>query len=153
MVTSRRAPSRAARPAFALVDVIAGSILLGVALAVTIGAAGNALSAQSRGRDLALAAMLADEQLSLVLARGPENYAGRFGLAGPCDEPFQQFSYTLTFSGGSLYDPYRVAATISWSAGGRPQSLTIETLVAARTGDEPDPVRAPEAPIDRSTWP
>lgn len=145
-------PKRTARRragGFALVDVIVGAILLGVALAVVIGLSGSAISAQARGRDLQIAAMLADEQLNLVLARGPDNYSGRFAESGPCEAPFENYRYELKFTGGSLTDPYRVAATISWVSGVTPQSLTIETLVAARTGDEPDPIRMPETPVDR----
>lgn len=145
MVNRRRTPARS----FALVDVIVATILLGVALAVIIGLSGQSVSAQARGHDLQVAAMLADEQLNLVLARGPDNYSRQFSTSGPCDEPFQAYAFALEFTGGSATDPYKVAATISWSSGLVHQSLTIETLIASRIGDDPDPSRTPQTPVDR----
>jgi len=137
------------RRAFALVDAIVAAILLGVSLAVIIGLSGQSISAQARGRDLRLAAMLADEQLSLVLARGPDDYARRFPTSGPCDPPLDRFRYQLDFISGSPAEPYLVRATITWTSGSRPQSLTIETLIAPRVGDDPDPDRTPAQPAVR----
>ena len=141
-------PSRR-RPAFALVDAITASVLLGVSLAAIISLSGQSITAQARGRDLRLAAMLADEQLALVLARGPDNYERRFPTSGECDPPLSRFRYALDFTSGSAADPYRVRATITWSSGSRPESLSIETLIAPRTGDDPDPIRTPSTPAAR----
>lgn len=136
---------RRSRPAFALLDVIVAGIIIGVALAVIIGLTGRALTSQTRGEDLQTAAMLADEQLNLVLARGPDGYGRSFPSSGECDPPFANFSYSLQFSGGSGADPYRVSVTISWFAGGSgaPQSLSLQTIIANREGDDPDPDRKP----------
>jgi Tfp pilus assembly protein PilV len=134
---------------FALVDAIVAAVLLGAALAVTIGLSGQAISSQARGRDLRIAAMLADEQLNLVLARGPDDYASRFPVEGPCDPPLERFRYRLDFVSGSSADAYLVRATISWYSGLTPDSLTVETLIAPRRGDDPDPDRRPEAPPER----
>lgn len=135
--------------AFALVDAIVAAVLLGVSLAVIIGLSGQSVSAQARGRDLRTAAMLADEQLNLVLARGPDDYARRFPTEGPCDPPFDRFRYRLDFLSGSASDAYLVRATISWYTGVTPESLVIETLIAPRRGDDPDPDRAPDSPPER----
>jgi type II secretory pathway pseudopilin PulG len=144
MVTRRTA---AVRRAFALIDVIVGTILLGISLAAVIGLTGRALTSQQRGEELQTAAMLADEQLSLVLARGPDDYTRRFSASGACDAPFQNFRYSLNFSGGSGITPYIVTATITWAAGGilggHEHSLAIQTFVAPREGDDPDPDRKP----------
>ena len=133
------------RPAFALLDVIIAGIIIGISLAAVIGLTGRALSSQTRGEDLQTAAMLADEQLNLVLARGADNYSRSFSSSGECDPPFQNFSYHLEFAGGSGTDPYRVTVTISWFAGGSgvQQSVAVQTLIAAREGDDPDPDRKP----------
>jgi hypothetical protein len=148
-VVNRPAPNLLAR-GFALIDVIVGTIILGISLAAIMGLTGHALSAQSTGQDLQTAAMLADEQLALVLARGPDDYKRRFGTSGPCDAPFSSFRYELTFSGGAGSEPYTVTATISWSPGGgrlvrssSERSLSIQTMIAIREGDEPDPDRKP----------
>lgn len=133
------------RRGFALLDVIIAGIIIGISLAVVIALTGRALSSQSRGEDLQTAALLADEQLNLVLARGPDGYGRSFPTTGECDPPFDNFRYSLEFTGGSGADPYRVTVTISWLSGGSgaPQSLSLQTLIAPREGDDPDPDRKP----------
>ncbi|MGE3107599.1 MAG: hypothetical protein AB7O77_04500 [Phycisphaerales bacterium] len=147
---------RAAR-GFALLDVIIASIILGISIAAIIGLTGRSLAAQKTGEELQIAAMLADEQLALVVARGPDNYAQRFATSGSCPEPFSGYRYSISFSGGSGNEPYRVSATISWGAGGaigsgvKTRSITIETLVAPHEGDNPDPDRKPPEAAERIT--
>jgi hypothetical protein len=137
------------RRAVVLVDAIIGSILLGVSLVALLGLAARAMSAQATGEQLQTAAMLADEQLSLVLARGADNYSGSFDVEGPCDPPFEGYSYRLEFTGGSGGDPYTVTVTISWLAGGREYSESVQTLISPRLGEEPDPERKPDQPVSR----
>ena len=143
---SPRASARPTRPrrrrAVALIDAIVATIILGVALAVIVGLTAQAISSQSQGERMQIGAMLADEQLSLVLARGPDDYAKTFPLTGACDAPFQDYTYDLTIGGGSESEPYQVQATISWkSPSGRDERLSIQTLMAARLGIERDPIR------------
>ena len=142
------------RPCFALIDCIVATVLLGIALAVMIGLASNALSSQTTGEKLATAATLADEQLQLVLARGPDDYTHRFPVQGQCDAPFNDYSYKLVFAGGgAVGEPYTVGCTISWSMSGQPKSMTIDTLMAPRIGAEdvePDPIRSPQTAITRT---
>lgn len=132
-----------------LVDAIVASVLLGVALAVMIGLGGRALTAQGTGEKLQTAAMLIDEQLNLVLANGPDEYASRFPTQGFCDPPFQNFEFKLEFSGGQAGDAFRVVATVSWRQGGRVWSESVETLIAPRLGEEPDPERRPDEAVNR----
>lgn len=137
---------------FALVDVIVGAVILGASLAVVVGLAGQAVTAQIRGQDLTTASMLADEQLNLVLARGPDDYQKRYRSEGTCDEPFEDYSFAVKIDGTGQSEPYAVSATISWQRAWGAQSLTIRTLIATRiAGDEfePDPDRRPETPIQR----
>ena len=142
------------RRGFVLVDVIVATIILGVSLVVMLSLAARALGSQQRGEDMATAAHLADEQLHLVLARGPDGYSKRFPTSGVCDPPFNRYRFGLDFSGGgSTGETYRVAATITWATGPIPQSLTIETLIASRDageGGDSDPVRTPEQPVIRT---
>lgn len=147
MVAPRARSSRG----FALVDVLVGAILIGISLAVIIGLTGQSITAQRRGEELATAANLADEQLQLLLARGPDEYAKRFRLEGPCDPPFQDYSYKLVISGGSTNRPYNISCEINWMSGRSPQSVIIETLMASRDGGdgEPDPLRTPDQPVLR----
>lgn len=137
------------RRGIALVDIIIASVLLGVALATILGMTGRAISAQAEGEKFQAAAMLADEQLALVLARGPDNYGASFPTTGVCEEPFTDYRFNVEISGGEAGEAYAVAATILWTARGREQSIVVETLIAPRVGDEPDPDRRPQEPLIR----
>lgn len=141
-------PAHSARRGVALIDAIIGAVVLGVALAAIIGLGGQAVRSQSEGEEMQVAAMLADEQLNLILARGPDDYAKRYPVKGPCDGPFSRYSYELSFAGGTG-GPYQVRATINWINGATERSINIETLIAPRAGDDPDPVRQPDQPVER----
>lgn len=144
--------SRAAklhRRAVALIDVIVGTVLLGITIAVLMSLLGQATTAQAMGEQMATAARLIDEQLNLVLARGPDNYATRFDAEGVCEAPFEGFRYRLTFSGGTGGQPYTVRSTILWDSGSVERSASVEALIAARLGDDPDPERKPTENVDR----
>jgi Tfp pilus assembly protein PilV len=132
-----------------LIDSIVAAVLLGVALAVMIGLGSRALTSQKSGEELQTAAMLLDEQLNLVLARGADDYASRFPVRGQCDKPFEKFEYSLEFSEGQSGEAFRVVATISWGVGGKQRSESIETLIAPRLGDDPDPIRRPDEAVNR----
>ncbi len=132
-----------ARSGVVLVDVIVGTIILSIALSVVLSLASGALSGQQDGRRLTVAAMLLDEQLGLVLARGADDYAKRFDVKGLCDAPFQEYSYELEFDGGSAGDPYLVGATVRWVDGSRQREVSCQTMIAPRLGDDPDPDRQP----------
>jgi type II secretory pathway pseudopilin PulG len=140
--------------AFALIDVIVATIILGSALAVIVGLTARALSSQTAGQELTTAAHLADEQLQLILLRGPDDYARRFTTQGVCEAPFQDYRYTLTFTGGgTISEPYSVAATISWNSTGIPRSVTINTLIASRSGNpdgDTEPLRTPPTTVNRN---
>ena len=142
-------PRRAHRRAVILVDVIVGAVLLGVALVVMIRILGTSITAQSRGEQLQTAADLLDEQFNLVLMRGPDNYGSRFGLEGPCDPPFQDYTYRLTFKSPPPGRPYEVTAAISWTSSGVPHTEEATTLIAPHLGDDPDPLRTPDQPVER----
>jgi len=137
------------RRAIALVDVLVASVLLGVALTAIVSLAGRAAGALAQGERLRTAAMLIDEQLNLVLARGPDDYDRRFPTEGPCDPPFHDYSYEIEIDSAPVGDPYPVAVTISWTDSGRGRSETVETLIAPRLGDDPEPERRPEEIVTR----
>jgi len=142
--------SRSSPRGMLLAEVIIAVVLLAASLAVVLSMAGRSLSAQRTGEELQIAAMLLDEQLNLVLARGPDNYAAAFDTEGPCDAPYSHYSYALTFSGGTAGEPYSVTATVSWLHNGKPMSESVQTFIAPRLGDDPDPDRRPSTPVERS---
>lgn len=135
----------------ALIDAIIAAVILGVALAVIIGLSGQAISAQGQGERTQIGAMLADEQLNLILARGPDDYAKRFKVNGPCDAPFTNYNYKIDFADSGNGGAYQVKVTISWTSPSlRPEQVQVQTLMAPRTGgDEADPDRIPEIAPER----
>ena len=145
---ARQRPRVRAR-GFVLVDAIVAGVLLGVGLSVVIGLAGSAIASQRKGEELQRAAMLADEQLNLVLAVGPEQFSSDFETKGRCAPPFEDYAYEVRLSPGQGAEPYLVEAVIMWNTGGRERSLVIETLVSERRGDDPDPIREPENAVER----
>ncbi len=148
-LVARRAWPR--RRGVLLADVLVATVIVGSALAVLMSMTGRALRAQSQGEQLRVAAMLLDEKLNLVLARGADDYASRFGeLEGACDEPFQKFRYKLEIAGsGSGGEAFTVVATVSWLDGASMRTETVETRIAPRLGEEPDPDRRPEQSVER----
>lgn len=139
------------RRAFALLDALIGGVLLGLAMVVVIGLTGSAISSQAKGERYETAAMLADERLNLVLAVGPESYPGVFKTKGKFDEPFSDYEYEVEISPRPEGDPFFVRATISWRTVTGTQRISVETLIAPRLGDDPDPDRKPQESVDRSS--
>jgi Tfp pilus assembly protein PilV len=137
------------RRCFVLVDAIVATVLLAASLLTIMAMVSRAMTSQRQGERLEVAAMLLDEQLNLVLARGPDNYARRFPIDGACPAPYQEYSYRLEFSGGTGGDAYLVTATVSWVENGRGASESVQTRIAPRRGDDPDPERKPEEPVVR----
>lgn len=153
MVSRRRAD--AARPArrpraIALVDALAAAVILSIALAAVVSIAGQAARSQRRGEDLQTAAMLADEALALVVARGVDDYAKRFPVAGRFDPPFDRFEFQLAIGAGTESTPFPVKATVTWESTGARQSLVVETALAAAAGEDPDPDRVPPEAVVRN---
>lgn len=142
-------PSREVR-GFALIEALAASVVLGLGLVAVMGLTARAIAAQTRGEQIAQAAMLADERLNLVLACGVERYGSVFPMRGSCEPPFEGFAYEVTIREGDAGDPALVIAEIFWRSGGEQRSIAIETLIAPRLGDEPDPDRQPDETVDRS---
>ena len=135
--------------AVVLVDVLVAAMLLGIALAAMVSLTARALEMQRRGEELQTVAMLLDEQLNLVLARGPDDYASQYPVEGQCDAPFASYRYALSLSGGEGGEPYLVTVKISWVSAGAVRTESIETYIAPRLGEEPNPERKPADPIVR----
>lgn len=142
---------RPAHRAFVLIDAIVASIVLGLALVVVIGLSAEALTSQTRGERLATAARLADEQLNLVLAVGPEAFPSVFDSSGRCEAPFDEYTYAVRIDSAPIGEAMPVAVTISWASGGRTRNLTVETRVAPRLGEDPDPERQPTETLGRDS--
>lgn len=143
-------PSPPAR-AFALIEVIVASIILGISVSAILGLIGRAVSSQSDGERIETAARLADERLNLVLATGAEGYPSVFPLTGPCDPPFDDYRFEVTIEAATGGLPFRVRAVVSWMQAARSRSIALETMIAPRVGEEPDPDRKPKETLSRES--
>ncbi len=137
------------RRGFTLVEAIVGSVVLALAMVSILGLTGQSLASQRRGEQLRTAAMLADEQLNLVLAVGAEDFPRVFDRKGTCPEPFETYRYQVSIKSQGEGYPFLVTATVIWDSGGREQTLDIETFIAPRLGDDPDPDRLPPTTVSR----
>jgi hypothetical protein len=140
----RRSPR--SRRGFALMDVLIGGILLAVGLAAILALGGRALTMQQRGERNVVAASLLDDILSTVLTEGAKDYEKLHPMAASCDPPFEDFEYLVDIEQGGPGVPSRVIARIRHLNG---EQWFAETLIADKLGEEPDPVRMPDEPVDR----
>jgi hypothetical protein len=144
---------RTHRRGIALVDVIIGSVLLGMGLTVVMTITSRALNNQIGGEQRLVASWLADELLAMVLVEGPTEYRQGYDLAGRFRPPFEQFSFDLAIKDNGPRQPVSVAATVFWQHGKHARNVSVETLIAERQyrEDEEDLGRAPREEVDRES--
>ncbi|MFI4916513.1 MAG: type II secretion system protein [Phycisphaerales bacterium JB060] len=135
---------------FLLIDVIVGTVLIGVALGGILVVSTRALAMQRDAADLRQAGMVADEVMSTVYAYGTEEYTQVLRARGRASEPFERFEYQVDIDNGRAGEADEVHVLVTWqSATGQPRSFELDALIAPRLGDEPDPNRQPPEAIDR----
>lgn len=149
----RRPVQRSARRwcGFVLIDAVVASVVLGLALVAILALSAQALSSQASGEQLAAAARLADEQLNLVVAVGAEAFPSVFDTEGLCEAPFEAYSYEVRLGSAPVGEAAPASVTIRWLSGGRAREFTVETRVAPRLGDDPDPERKPGEVLGRES--
>ena len=126
------------RRGVALIDVIIGSAMLAIGLAVVVSMSSRSLARQSNAERQITASWLADELLTMILVVGPDEYF---------DAPFDNFTYSVVIEDQSEFMPLTVRATVSWEEAGGRRSIDIDTLIARRHGESVD--RLPAESIDR----
>lgn len=135
---------------FLLVDVIVGTVLIGVALGGILVVSTRALAMQRDAADLRQAGMVADEVMSTIYAYGTEEYTQVLRARGRASEPFERFEYRVDIDNGRAGEADEVNVLVTWqSATGQPRSFELDALIAPRLGDDPDPNRQPPEAIDR----
>lgn len=144
MVSRLRCPG-----GFVLIDALVATVVLGIALAGVLGLGASAVRSQAQGEELQIAAMIADARLELIVALGVEGYRSEEELRGLGEGSWGAYAWFVDIEPGSGSDPYFVTVTVAWEAGGRLRQLSVETLVAPRLGDEPDPDRRPQETLGR----
>jgi hypothetical protein len=140
-------PSRhGSRRGFALLDVVIAGVILAIGLTTLFSLTAKSLDMQRDGEVRVKAAAMLDDLLSLVLLEGPADFQQLHSVAGRGEAPYEEFEYRVRIDDPGEGEPYRVTATVTHETG---REYTCETLIAAKLGDEPDPIRNPEEPIDR----
>lgn len=142
-------PRRArARRGFALMDAVIAGVLLSIGMITVLSVGGQAMTMQRRGEIDVRAASALDDLLSGVLTEGPEDYEQLYPLSGAFEfgSPYPDFQYMIEIERGGPGVPARVLATVIHEGG---REYSIETSIAERRGEEPNPNRVPEEPIDR----
>lgn len=135
------------RRGIALMDVIIGSAMLAVGLAVVISMSSRSLARQGDAERMVIASWLADELLAMVIVDGPTLYPKLNPTRGRFDPPFEQFTFQVDLEDDGEYLPVRASALVTWDVGSATHQVLIETLIAKRHGD-PVP-RVPAEPVDR----
>jgi len=87
-----------------------------------------------------------DNLLSMVLLEGPQDFPDLHSMSGQGEFPYEQFEFRVNIEDPGEGEPYAVAVEVTHLTG---RSYRCETLIAAKLGEEPDPIRYPEEPIDR----
>lgn len=140
-------PSRpTSRRGFALLDVVIAGVILAIGLATLFSLTSRSLEAQREGEIKVLAAGMLDSLLSEVLLEGPADFQDLHSSAGRGEYPYEEFEYRIRISDPGVGEPYEVLAVVTHDTG---RSYECETLIAAKLGEEPDPIREPQEPIDR----
>lgn len=142
----RARSAHATRRGWALVDVIIGGVILAIGLAAVIGLSQRSLAMQQRAEREIVAAQLLDGLLNEVLATGPVEWLMTQPTDGRCDEPFDDWEWSLAIVKQGLGDPYRVTAVVTDGTG---SEYMVDTLMAPNLSEEEEPERAPATPIDR----
>jgi hypothetical protein len=145
-----RSPRR--RRGAVLLDVIVGTIMLGIGLSVIISLSSRSLAMQNDGERRMVAAWLADEVLNHVLVEGPIEFRRTVPLRGDYGPPFDGYAYHVDIEDIGLNLPLRVTATISWPSGRSIQQVQVQTLIAEKKGTEEDHRREPDEMLDRDRW-
>lgn len=135
------------RRGFALAEALVGGVVLAIGIAVVVKISMQSMANQRRGEFAVAAAAILDGLLGEVLVTGVEEFQTLRPSAGPCDDPWTDFSYEVTFSTSDPSLPYEVRATVTDPLG---HTHICETRIAARKElEEEERNRRPEEPIDR----
>ena len=134
------------RRGFALIDVIIAGVILAIGLTTLFSITTRSLRLQKDGEIQVVAASLLDTLLSTVLTEGPLDYPKLHSTNGRFDPPFDDFEYVVRLDDPGEGSAVKVLATVYHLSG---QEYSCETLIAMKLGEDPDPIREPEEPIDR----
>lgn len=134
------------RRGFALIDVIIAGMILAIGLTTLFTITSRSLRMQQAGEVQVVAASLLDSLLGSVLTEGPLDFPKLHSTSGRFDDPFGEFTFHVRLDDPGEGAAVHVTATVAHSSG---LEYACETLIAVKLGEEPNPVREPEEPLDR----
>lgn len=130
-------------------DAIIAGVILSIGMLTVLSIGGQALTLARRGEVDVRAASALDELLGMVLTEGPVDFPDLHPLGGRFEpgSPYSDFAYGIEIEQGGMGVPALVRVTLVHDSG---REYDIETLVAEKRGEEPDPIRTPFEPLDRA---
>lgn len=117
------------RTGFTLVETIAASVILCIAV-LALGAVGSrSLSSMRLNRQYEVAASLADKQLTYIDYIGVEDFIE----TGEMEGQFKGFEQTYYWGAATAYEGtdnlYEVTVTVSWFSAPRLRSVSVDTML------------------------
>lgn len=135
------------RRGFALAEALIAGVVLAIGIAVVVRIAMQSMANQRRGELAVAAAGIMDALLSEVLLTGVEEAGSYRSSAGPCDDPWSDFTYEVSIGTADPGKPYPVHVAVTDPLG---RIYACDTLIAPRAEmDEDERNRRPEEPLDR----
>jgi type II secretory pathway pseudopilin PulG len=116
------------RDAFTLVETIAASFILCVAVMMLVAGSTRALSRTRLNRQRERAAALIDKHLAMIDTTGIEEFIKLGRMEGEFDEAPGYYWKVVTGSRSIDY-LYEVTITVGWIERGRPYSLSVDTML------------------------
>ncbi len=116
------------RGAFTLVETIAASFILCVAVMMLVAGSTRALSRTRLNRQRERAAALVDKHLAMIDTTGIEEFIKLGRMEGEFDEAPGYYWKVVTRSRSIDY-LYEVTITVSWIERSRPYSLSVDTML------------------------
>ena len=129
-------------------DAVIGGVLLSIGMVAVLSVGGQAMTMQRRGEVDVRAASAMDEILSGILTEGPVDYPDIHPMNGAFEfgSPYEDFQFSIEIEPSGAGIPALVRVTLVHETG---REYVMETMIAEKRGEEPDPIRVPLEPIDR----
>jgi prepilin-type N-terminal cleavage/methylation domain-containing protein len=121
------------RRGFTLVEAVAASVILGLAVMMLAAASTHALLEARLNRQYETAAMLADKQLSMIDYIGIDSLIETGQMEGDFDEYEPVYHWQASAEYEGIDNLYTVTVAVSWVERNRPYSVTVETRFNARS--------------------
>ncbi|MHC4616717.1 MAG: type IV pilus modification PilV family protein [Planctomycetota bacterium] len=117
---------------FALVEALAASIILCLAVIVLAAGSTQCLSATRLNRQREVASALADKQLTMIDYVGIEEFVELGQTEGEFEEFERGYRWKAVTEARAIDNLYKVTVTVSWIERNRPYSVSVDTMLNGR---------------------